>query len=378
MASAQLNHPTPIKPSPLNGTHLSSDSHANGVNGQQHYVPSLPSGASTPASTASPGPVSAEVYFASHVAPKSLPENAEKIRTFVDRHMHEGRRVVLVTSGGTTVPLETQTVRFIDNFSAGTRGATSAEFFLEEGYAVIFMHRQFSLQPYSRHYSHTRNCFLEFMEADDEGIHVMPAYVDKMRTVLAKYRATQKAGTLLTLDFVTVNDYLFLLREAAQIISKMDVNAMYYLAAAVSDFFIPADKMSEHKIQSGDGLLNLSMDQVPKILKPLVNDWTPKAFIVSFKLETEEALLPIKSRQALKRYGHQIVIGNILTTRKRVVKMITVDSESEIRLTAEEDEVQHIEIESRIVPELIQRHTEWIEDCGTHGRCGIRIRTTPQ
>lgn len=97
MASAQLNHPTPIKPSPLNGTHLSSDSHANGVNGQQHYVPSLPSGASTPASTASPGPVSAEVYFASHVAPKSLPENAEKIRTFVDRHMHEGRRVVLVT-----------------------------------------------------------------------------------------------------------------------------------------------------------------------------------------------------------------------------------------------------------------------------------------
>jgi phosphopantothenate-cysteine ligase len=74
-------------------------------------------------------------------------------------------------SGGTTVPLETQTVRFIDNFSAGTRGATSAEYFLEEGYAVIFMHRQFSLQPYSRHYSHSRNCFLEFMEADENGIH---------------------------------------------------------------------------------------------------------------------------------------------------------------------------------------------------------------
>ncbi|KAK3839681.1 MAG: DNA/pantothenate metabolism flavoprotein [Linnemannia gamsii] len=378
MSTAQLNHPTPKKPTTaFNGTHLSADAHANGIS-NQHYVPSVSSGASTPASTASPGPVSAEVYFASHVAPKSLPENAERIRTFVDRHMHEGRRVVLVTSGGTTVPLETQTVRFIDNFSAGTRGATSAEFFLEEGYAVIFMHRQFSLQPYSRHYSHTRNCFLEFMEADDDGIHVMPAYVEKMKTVLAKYRATQKAGTLLTLDFVTVNDYLFLLREAAQIISKMDVNAMYYLAAAVSDFFIPADKMSEHKIQSGDGLLNLSMDQVPKILKPLVNDWTPKAFIVSFKLETDEALLPIKSRQALKRYGHQIVIGNILTTRKRVVKMITPEDETEIRLTAEEDEVQHIEIESRIIPELILRHTAWIEDCGKHGRCGVRVRTTSQ
>ena len=60
--------------------------------------------------------------------------------------------------------LENQTVRFIDNFSAGTRGAISAEYFLEAGYAVIFLHRQFSLLPYSRHYSHSTNCFLDFLE----------------------------------------------------------------------------------------------------------------------------------------------------------------------------------------------------------------------
>ena len=41
------------------------------------------------------------------------------------------RRVVCVTSGGTTVPLERHCVRFIDNFSGGTRGALSAENFLE-------------------------------------------------------------------------------------------------------------------------------------------------------------------------------------------------------------------------------------------------------
>jgi hypothetical protein len=105
MSSAQLNHPTPTKPTVLNGPHLSSDKDhqhpaidTNGLNNnQQHYTPSVSSGLSTPASTASPGPVSADVYFASHVAPKSLPENAEKIRAFVDHHMHEGRRVVLVT-----------------------------------------------------------------------------------------------------------------------------------------------------------------------------------------------------------------------------------------------------------------------------------------
>lgn len=39
-------------------------------------------------------------------------------------------RVAVVTSGGTTAPLERRCVRFLDNFSQGTRGALSAEQFL--------------------------------------------------------------------------------------------------------------------------------------------------------------------------------------------------------------------------------------------------------
>ena len=41
------------------------------------------------------------------------------------------RPLVVITSGGTTVPLERNCVRFIDNFSKGTRGALSAEQFLQ-------------------------------------------------------------------------------------------------------------------------------------------------------------------------------------------------------------------------------------------------------
>jgi phosphopantothenate---cysteine ligase (ATP) len=40
-------------------------------------------------------------------------------------------RIVVVTSGGTTVPLEKKCVRFIDNFSSGRRGALSTEEFLK-------------------------------------------------------------------------------------------------------------------------------------------------------------------------------------------------------------------------------------------------------
>ena len=41
---------------------------------------------------------------------------------------------------------------------------------------------------------------------------------------------------------------------------------------------------AEHKIQSGHGTLSLEMDQVPKVLRPLVQEWTPEGYIVSFKV----------------------------------------------------------------------------------------------
>ncbi len=66
---------------------------------------------------------------------------------------------LVLQSGGTTVPLESRTVRFIDNFSSGTRGAASAEHFLRHGgrhrYAVVFLHRRGSLEPFRRHFATT-------------------------------------------------------------------------------------------------------------------------------------------------------------------------------------------------------------------------------
>ncbi len=84
-----------------------------------------------------------------------------QMSSFVSLHSSLDRRICLVTSGGTTVPFEKNTVRFLDNFSQGTRGAASAEQFLEEeeeassereegAYAVVFLHRQGSLRPFRR------------------------------------------------------------------------------------------------------------------------------------------------------------------------------------------------------------------------------------
>ena len=330
----------------------------------------------TSADTTAPYLMDENAYFNSNPPPKALPQHIAAAEAFIRQHAAENRRVVLVTSGGTTVPLEKNTVRFIDNFSAGTRGATSAEYFLEAGYAVIFLHRQFSLLPYSRHYSHSTDCFLDFLHEAGDGtgsVVANPAHQAKMLRVLRKYNDAKRRNTLLMLPFVTITDYLHELRAVARLMRPLGPGGLLYLAAAVSDFFVPPDRMAEHKIQSttatdslkpkqqgpttitqdarsqggngngddgDDGSNNnnneeetfdnfdsspsvprskrliIDLDPVPKFLKNLVDGWVPEGMIVSFKLETDPSILVHKAKYSLDRYQHHLVVGNLLATRK--------------------------------------------------------------
>ena len=190
---------------------------------------------------------SADDFFSTQEPPSGLEEHGRSASEFIARHQAQGRRVVLVTSGGTTVPLEKNVVRFLDNFSAGTRGATSAEYFIEKGYAVIFMHRHHSLQPYTRHYSHTTNPFLDLLQEDPQsyspaGIAVEESQAFHLLPVLRAYHHARTKGLLLQIPFTTVTEYLFMLREMAMSMKPLGRHGMYYLAAAVSDFFIPSTR----------------------------------------------------------------------------------------------------------------------------------------
>jgi phosphopantothenate-cysteine ligase len=87
-------------------------------------------------------------------------------------------------------------------------------------------------------------------------------------------------------------------------------------------------------------------------------------------------LIP-KSRAALERYGHQVVIGNDLHRRKYEVVFVSrkhkpaVESvvpefeESWLRIpssTSTSTDVGHVkEIEEDIVNELVRRHDKWIQ-----------------
>lgn len=231
--------------------------------------------------------------------------------------------VALVTSGGTIVPLESRTVRFIDNFSIGTRGATSAEYFLRHGYAVVFLHRRGSLQPFSRHLP--RDGLLDVLQlVDGEGACLRPEKAQSLLPVLREYTEyVKRRNRLLLVEFVSVHDYIALLMRLGILLeTHVGAKAILYLAAAVSDFYIPPDEMPEHKIQSSNGPLNLQLQLVPKMLSPLVRRWCPRPFVISFKLETDSRLLLDKASKALKKYDHHVVIANLLETRKREVWLV--------------------------------------------------------
>ncbi|KAJ1826735.1 Phosphopantothenate--cysteine ligase cab2 [Coemansia sp. RSA 2706] len=296
-----------------------------------------------------------DTYFDHNRAPANLQHTHDQVTAFISRHDRTCPPIVLVTSGGTTVPLENNTVRFVDNFSAGTRGSASAEQFLALGYLVIFLYRENSLQPFNRHYSHNGQGLLAYVEPDGRGgVRVKPEFATRMLGDLECY--LKYHSRLLQVTFTTLADYLFLLREISTVLAPLGSRAMFYLAAAVSDFFIPSHSMAEHKIQSGSGALTLRMNQVPKFLRPLVRSWAPACFVVSFKLETDPDLLEPKAKHALEKYGHQIVVANLLDTRKWQVWLVTRDSQPCLLQIPKDALAAGRDIEQDIVAELASRH----------------------
>ncbi|XP_074295318.1 phosphopantothenate--cysteine ligase 2-like [Silene latifolia] len=286
----------------------------------------------------------------------------EKLKEFVERHSHAAgsgmpeRKIVCITSGGTTVPLEQRCVRYIDNFSSGHRGAASTEYFLKAGYAVIFLNRRGTCQPYCR--SLPDDPLLECFESTKgSSIQVQQSQAEAVTKAIADHHAAIEAGLLLKLRFMTIFEYLQLLQMIGIALRDLGPRAMFYLAAAVSDFYVPWKSMVEHKIQSAGGPLNMHLVQVPKMLSVLRTDWAPRAFGISFKLETDVQILLEKASAALKKYNMHAVVANELETRKEEVTLVTPNGKTCIRRDKAD---AGSDVESPLIKLLVEMHTAYI------------------
>ncbi|KAK3154445.1 hypothetical protein QOZ80_2BG0190610 [Eleusine coracana subsp. coracana] len=309
-----------------------------------------------------------ESFFATAPPLRDADAVAARLHEFIARNSHppsEGggarRRIVCVTSGGTTVPLEQRCVRYIDNFSSGHRGAASTEYFLKAGYAVIFLHRRGSCQPYSRFLPD--DSFLKFFDVNSESkIQVVDSHETVVKKAIGEYSKAIEGGSLLKIPFTTIFEYLQLLKIVATSMSSVGLHGMFYLAAAVSDFYVPWDSMAKHKIQSAGGPLDMRLIQVPKMLSVLRSQWAPMAFCISFKLETDSDILVQKADMALNKYKMNIVVANLLATYKEEVIIVTNSERNAIRKHNKNED-----LEEHIIKLLEKSHSKYIHSSSTNG-----------
>ncbi len=296
---------------------------------------------------------------------------------FLALHQSTSRPIVCITSGGTLVPLEQNMVRFIDNFSQGERGAVSAEHFLSLGYAVVFLYRTGTRSPFTRSLTkaigshHIDSSLIAKFHEDPLTGKLVFDLNDEARRLVAKesHLVTNMASHLISLSFSTVEDYLQLLETVSTKLAPFGPRACMYLAAAVSDFYIPRDKMSKHKIQSDQGGLALNLDQVPKKLRDLTVRWAPNAFVVSFKLETDQDILIKKATKAIQNYHIHLVIANLLDKRKDECILVESNSLGNSSMIGSSSGIKHEivtrnlvwhSIEAALIPAVVDRHRNYM------------------
>jgi len=347
----------------------------------------------------------------------------QQLQTFTTRHTAHHLPLALVTSGGTSAPLEHNCVRYIENFSTGTRGAHAVEEFCKRGYAVIHLKREGSVSPFGRVLGNLLKCgsggptfdSLGVLfdcsgtgnsedEEDGDGIDDESSEVNKtvassfdpwmysninqqqssaksiksspqskqrgelslnprlvnsaqMQSTLRNYKRIKRQGLLLSIEFNTVDDYLYKLQLCSEAIQICGSLALVYLTAAVSDFYIPEEKRTLHKIQSRDygiqssststigkdskvtengaqiqpdNTLTMTLYPVTKVIPTLRRIWCPHAFVVSFKLETDASILRQKSVLAMEKNDVHLVIGNELATRYEKVFILSRTNDNDV------------------------------------------------
>ncbi|KAL6965136.1 Phosphopantothenate--cysteine ligase 2 [Sarracenia purpurea var. burkii] len=231
-------------------------------------------------------------------------------------------------------------------------------YFLKAGYSVIFLYRRRTCQPFCR--SLPEDPLVECFEISMErNVQVCQSHSEAVRRAIGEHRAAVDEGLLLKFPFTTIFEYLQILQLIAKSMKNLGTRAMFYLAAAVSDFYVPWKSMVEHKIQSGSGPLDMSLVQVPKMLSVLRKDWAPMAFCISFKLETDPKILLHKADTALKKYKMHAVVANELSTRKQVVVVVTKNEKIWVRRDQADAKA---DVESPLIKLLVTKHSSYIDD----------------
>eukprot|EP01055_Gregarina_sp_Pseudo9_P000718 Gregarina_sp_Pseudo_9__717@NODE_1458_length_1584_cov_28_869256_g1355_i0_p1_GENE_NODE_1458_length_1584_cov_28_869256_g1355_i0NODE_1458_length_1584_cov_28_869256_g1355_i0_p1_ORF_typecomplete_len299_score55_08DFP/PF04127_15/3_8e39_NODE_1458_length_1584_cov_28_869256_g1355_i060956 len=235
--------------------------------------------------------------------------------------------VVVITSGGTAVPLERNAVRSITNFSTGARGAALAEIFLQKGCTVYLLTQAGAKKPFIRQLDTSKLIY-------DGGISNTDA-ANEFQAVRAQAQAVK--SRLHIVEFETLAEYMFSFRHLLTTLAHYKQQLLVISAAAVSDFYLDHNDIPEHKID-GNAVqgqsLSLILKKTPKMLG-LFRRIVPRSYFVSFKLETNPKVLDKKCKSSLDSAKVNMVVGNLLDRRYEEVDIWTVKGKNHVRVGTE-------------------------------------------
>lgn len=268
-----------------------------------------------------------------------------RVAEFVRSQLASGSRrgVALVTAGATIVPLDSRNDTFVDLSAKAQeqQGPACAEHLLQLGYAVIFLHREGSMQPFTRHFQEyiQSGAFMDMFHMREQGLVLegldLAQQLKFQNTALLYNDAKDR---LLNLSFTSVQQYLMLLRLTAKAVGEADNRAVVILAATVMDFYVPT-----HSHDNGDrakknkGEFSVNFVRVPNLIKRVRKDWCPKAFLVTLKHEFQDGQMIEAAHLAVEKYGMDVVAGTYRHETSHEILLITEQEDTIVSCPEDED-----------------------------------------
>ncbi|CEG38782.1 triacylglycerol lipase [Plasmopara halstedii] len=269
---------------------------------------------------------------------------------FVAAQLADQRRgIALITSGSTIVPMDPENDTFVDVVShvQEQRGPACAEYFLQLGYAVIFVHRENSLRPFTRHFQKIiqNGVFMNMLRMQDDGLVLSGADISQQlqfQKITQLY--TECSTRVLYLSFTSVQQYLMLTRITAKAVEVAKDQGIVVLSATLMDFYVPVDSsiaaktivstvnedvsssllfspLKHSKTQSirksakkttkrKSGEFSVNFVRVPNIIHKIRTEWCPKAFLVTSKQQLASGEDIEAAHADLEKWGVDVIAGN--------------------------------------------------------------------
>ena len=282
----------------------------------------------------------------------------EQLNEFVAAQTEAGRRVAVVTSGSTKASMDEYGLHYIDCESSGNRGAACAEGLLRRGYAVIFLYRDGSLLPFSRHFAKSikNGAFMDLLKVDKATDTIRVDTSDSRKalfySLLKEYQESQEQ--MLTISFETIQEYLRLLRAASQALNIAEHRGMLFLTAAVLNFYAPQSETRRDRLHYTDEKYSVGLHRAPNLRRMIRHVWCPKAFLVTFRLELTDSDTIESAHRDMETWGSNVVVGNNLNTRGE--QLVLVTEQEDLYLTRPENAT----VETPLISTINSLHRDFL------------------